>query len=146
MQEEKSIFELEEKLEYADPGRRFLAYIIDSIILAVVQGICEFIFKQLLEEGSITYFVIYIPFVLALNWLYFAYLESSPTQATLGKKAMNIRVVSTSGERISFKRATIRYFAKILSAIILLIGFIMILFDKDKQGLHDKLANTYVVY
>lgn len=146
MQEEKSIFELEEKLEYADPGRRFLAYIIDSIILAVVQGICEFIFKQLLEEGSITYFVIYIPFVLALNWLYFAYLESSPTQATLGKKAMNIRVVSTSGERISFKQGSVRYFAKILSAIILLIGFIMILFDKDKQGLHDKLANTYVVY
>jgi uncharacterized RDD family membrane protein YckC len=146
MQEERSIFELDEPLEYAEPWRRLLAYIIDAIILGIIQEIFGFIFGILLGTESITYLAIYVPFVIVLNWLYFAYLESSPTQATLGKRALNIRVVSTSGERISFKQGTVRYLAKILSAIILLIGYIMIIFDKDKQGLHDKLANTYVVH
>ena len=79
-----------------------------------------------------------------INWLYFALLESSSMQGTLGKKALGMIVTDLSGNRIGFGRATGRYFGKILSAIILGIGFIMVAFTERKQGLHDLLANTLV--
>jgi uncharacterized RDD family membrane protein YckC len=80
-----------------------------------------------------------------VGWLYFALMESSARQATFGKSRMNLAVTDEQGQRISFLRATGRHFAKILSAIILLIGFIMVAFDSRKQGLHDKIASTLVV-
>lgn len=80
-----------------------------------------------------------------VGWLYFASLESSARQATLGKSAMGLVVTGTNGNRISFLRATGRYFAKWLSAIILLIGFIMAAFTARKQALHDILASTLVL-
>ena len=80
-----------------------------------------------------------------VGWLYYALMESSGMQATLGKKALGLIVTDESGQRISFARATGRYFAKIVSALILLIGFIMVAFTERKQGLHDKLAGTLVV-
>ncbi|WAT19008.1 RDD family protein [Aurantiacibacter sp. MUD11] len=76
---------------------------------------------------------------------YFAGLESSSWQATVGKKAVGLVVTDLSGNRISFLRALGRYFAKILSGIILLIGYIMVAFTEKKQGLHDMLASTLVV-
>jgi len=82
---------------------------------------------------------------LLIGWLYFAILESSPWQATLGKKALGLVVTDQLGQRIGFGRATGRYFAKILSALILLIGFIMVAFTERKQGLHDLIAGTFVV-
>jgi uncharacterized RDD family membrane protein YckC len=80
-----------------------------------------------------------------LAWLYYALMESSKYQATLGKIVLGIVVTDTSGQRISFGRATGRYFAKIISQIILLIGYIMIAFTEKKQGLHDIIASTLVV-
>jgi len=80
-----------------------------------------------------------------IGWLYFALLESSPRGATVGKMAMGLRVVTGSGQRLSFMNATGRYFAKILSAIILCIGFIMIAFTDRKRGLHDIIADTLVI-
>lgn len=83
---------------------------------------------------------------LTVNWIYFAWQESSIRQATIGKLAVGVKVCTETGERLTFANATGRYFAKILSAIIVLIGFLMVVFDKKKQGLHDKLAKTFVVY
>lgn len=83
---------------------------------------------------------------LIVNWIYFAWQESSVRQATIGKLAVGVKVCTENGERLTFANATGRYFAKILSAIILLIGFLMVVFDKQKQGLHDKLAKTFVIY
>ena len=80
-----------------------------------------------------------------LNWLYYALLESSAWQATLGKKALGLEVTDMQGARISFGRATGRFFAKIISSIILCIGFIMIGFTEKKQGLHDMIAGTLVI-
>ena len=71
-------------------------------------------------------------------------MESSSTQATLGKMAMSIVVTDISGNRVSFGRATGRHFAKIISAIILYIGYLMIAFTEKKQGLHDIIADTLV--
>ena len=78
------------------------------------------------------------------QWLYFAVLESSSWQGTPGKKAFGMGVTDLDGNRISFGRATGRYFAKIISGIILGIGFLMVAFTERKQGLHDMLAGTLV--
>ncbi len=80
-----------------------------------------------------------------LTWLYFAVLESSPWQATLGKLALGIRVTDLQGRRISFPRALGRYLAKFLSLLILGFGFLMVGWTRRKQGLHDMLASTLVL-
>jgi uncharacterized RDD family membrane protein YckC len=79
-----------------------------------------------------------------IAWLYYALMESSAKQATLGKMALGIVVTDLEGRRIGFGKATGRYFAKILSALILGIGFLMVAFTQRKQGLHDILAGTLV--
>ena len=73
-------------------------------------------------------------------WFYFAYLESSKNQATLGKLALRIAVTDLQGNRITFARATLRFFAKIVSVITLFVGFIIIAFTRNRQGLHDMIA------
>ena len=78
------------------------------------------------------------------NWIYEAGMESSSKQATLGKMALALKVTDIEGRRISFARATGRHFAKILSGMILGIGYIMVGFTERKQGLHDMLAGTLV--
>jgi uncharacterized RDD family membrane protein YckC len=80
-----------------------------------------------------------------VNWLYAALLESSSHQATLGKMALGLKVTDLEGRRISFVRATGRHFAKILSGMVLFIGFIMVGFTRRKQGLHDMVAGTLVI-
>lgn len=82
---------------------------------------------------------------LILGWLYYASMESSSSQATFGKQALGIKVTDLEGNPISFGRATGRYFGKLLSAIILLIGYLMALFTERKQALHDMLAGCVVV-
>ena len=72
-------------------------------------------------------------------------MDDAERGATVGKMAMGLRVVTGSGQRLSFMNATGRYFAKILSAIILCIGFIMIAFTDKKRGLHDMIAGTLVI-
>ena len=79
-------------------------------------------------------------------WLYFAWMESSTWQATLGKRVMGIKVVDANGYPIGFGRATGRYFGKIPSGFILYIGFMMAGWTERKQALHDKLAGTCVVF
>ncbi len=82
---------------------------------------------------------------IALQWLYEAGLTASAKQATLGKLALGIKVTDLDGKRISFGRASGRHFAKYLSTIILLIGYLMQPFTQKKQALHDILAGTLVV-
>ena len=82
--------------------------------------------------------------VIAGSWLYEALMESSSYQATLGKMIFGMKVTDLYGNRISFARATGRHFAKILSGMILGIGFIMAGVTERKQGLHDMLAGTLV--
>ncbi|ARN84423.1 hypothetical protein GQ61_02785 [Candidatus Nucleicultrix amoebiphila FS5] len=84
--------------------------------------------------------------ILIVDVLYFSLLQSSSWQATIGMKVCGIKVVGLDYQRISFLRALGRYAASILSGIILMIGYLMIAFTEKKQGLHDKLAETYVVW
>ena len=78
-------------------------------------------------------------------WLYFAFFESSTRQATWGKQLVGIKVVGKEGQRISFARASGRFFAKILSYLLFYVGFIMAAFTNRKRALHDIIAETYVV-
>lgn len=78
-------------------------------------------------------------------WLYFTLMESSKYQATLGKMALGIRVTDLSGSRASWGRVNGRYFASILSGMILGIGFIMAGITQKKQALHDMIAGTLVL-
>jgi len=80
-----------------------------------------------------------------VNWAYFALCESSAMQATPGKLAMGIRVTDDEGRRISFLRATGRFFGKIISSLTLCIGYMMAGWTERKQGLHDMMASTLVV-
>jgi len=79
------------------------------------------------------------------GWLYWSLMESSRHQATLGNLLMGIRVVDSAGNRVSFLRATGRFFAKYLSALLCWIGYFVAGFTPRKQALHDLLASTYVV-
>ena len=83
---------------------------------------------------------------IAIAWAYKAGLESSTYQATLGKMAARLRVTDQEGRRISLARATARYFSKYLSAAALGLGYVMVGFDDEKQGLHDRIAGTLVLY
>jgi uncharacterized RDD family membrane protein YckC len=139
-------------MNYAGFWARVGAYLIDAILLSIVNMVLFTVFGFSMmpnpamsdQIGSGSFWLVYCV-VVALNLLYFALLESSARQATVGKMALGLIVTDTSGQRISFLRATGRYFAKILSGAILLIGFIMVAFTERKQGLHDMLASTLVL-
>jgi uncharacterized RDD family membrane protein YckC len=80
-----------------------------------------------------------------VGWLYFGLLESSEYGATAGKGILGLRVVDDQGSRISFLRASGRFFAKFISALVLTIGFLMVAITDRKRALHDILAGTLVV-
>ncbi len=79
------------------------------------------------------------------SWLYFATFESSPWQATPGKRVLGLRVTNLEGKRLSFIRASGRYFGKIISSLIFGIGFVMAGFTEKKQALHDMFAGCLVL-
>src|SRR5262249_57678418 len=80
------------------------------------------------------------------TWLYYAYCESSDWQATPGKKVLNLIVTDLNGNRVSFGRASGRFFAKMISGMIPLgIGYIMAGLTEKKQGLHDMITRSRVL-
>ena len=129
------------------------AYLIDAVILFIVQFAIVFAFGETITTTSATGFSTNTQsdspllnlLLLILGIAYFAGFESSARQATPGKSAMGLVVTDLDGRRISPLRAIGRYFAKILSGIILLIGYIMVAFTARKQGLHDIICSTLVL-
>jgi uncharacterized RDD family membrane protein YckC len=129
-------------MEYAGFWRRFAAYLIDNILIGIVIGIVIAILGAIADDAGIV-----IGYLVAIvgTFVYFAWFESSDRQATVGKIALGIQVTDVQGNRVSFGKALGRNVAKILSALILYIGFIMAAFTEKKQGLHDMIAGTLVV-
>jgi uncharacterized RDD family membrane protein YckC len=83
---------------------------------------------------------------LLVAWLYVAGMECSPLQGSIGKLALGLRVTDLQGARVSFGRATLRHWSKLLSGPFTLgLGYLMIAFTRRKQGLHDRIANCLVV-
>jgi uncharacterized RDD family membrane protein YckC len=148
---------------YAGFWIRFLAYIIDRIVIGLV-GTPVFLIMALPAIGRVVHeaqqhqepspeFILsmaaalsaFFVVLFAGYWLYEALLTSSPWQGTVGKRVLGLRVTDESGERIGFGRATARFFAKSLSFLILYIGFIMAAFTERKRALHDMIAGTLVM-
>ena len=131
---------------YAGFWRRVAAVILDGLLLGIVTVPLSLALGGGDDIGSTSssYSPAASSISTVVSWLYYALMESSAKQATLGKMALGIRVTDLDGNRITFGKATGRYFAKILSALILGIGFLMVAFTQRKQGLHDILAGTLV--
>src|ERR1700722_4494452 len=146
---------------YAGFWLRFVALIIDFIIIYCVRALIFLPFgiglgmrgmfhgaQPQTPADFVPFFATIIRIAIIstiLQWLYFSLMESSAWQATLGKKALGLPVTDLEGRRISFGRATGRYFAKIISSLILFIGYIMAGFTEKKQALHDLIAGTLVL-
>lgn len=114
--------------------RRCAAYLIDGLIL-FVPGLVLMLIPIL---GVILYFV--------GRWLYFAMMESSESQATLGKRAMGLIVTDGKGQRLGFGQASGRYFAGAVSYVTFYIGYALAGWTQRKQALHDLIADTCVVF
>ena len=138
---------------YAGFWKRFAAFIIDLFIMVIGGFVIGFIFgvpydvmtgkAGFMEFGDD--YILHFILTFLISWIYQAVMESSIKQATLGKMALEITVTDLSGGRVSFGKASGRYFGQILSLLIFCIGFIMIGFTAKKQGLHDIIASCLVV-
>jgi uncharacterized RDD family membrane protein YckC len=151
---------------------RVVAYFLDGLIIGIPTGIV--IVAIFLGLGGVAYVRTHLPtnmdpdqinanvsqfisamfgfyallFVvgIAISWLYYALMESSERQATLGKMALSLKVTDMNGKRLSFGHATGRYFAKLVSGMIPFgIGYVIAGFTERKQALHDFIASTLVV-
>ena len=139
-----------EKPGYASFGQRFLAFLLDGVILygflslftIIALYLIVFIFPNNMHFTTMNYYLVLQ--ILTIPTLYYALQEGSSRQATFGKRIMGIKVTTLEGGRIPFGHALIRYVCKILSAIPLFGGFLMQPFTGKKQALHDMLANTLV--
>ena len=141
---------------YAGFWRRFAAILIDTVVLMVLGGVGGGLVGAVIGGvmgasgsdveliGAVAGGVGYV-IGIVLNWLYFTLLESSQKQATLGKMALGIVVTDVNGSRITFGRANGRYWSKIVSALILLVGYLMAAFTEKKQALHDMMSGCLVV-
>ena len=119
---------------------RVVAFILDSIIVGVVNGIIAAILNSSTTGRS--------GLQTLLGIIYFTYFWSAnspwPGQ-TVGDKLLNLRVIRTDGTDLTIAQALIRYVGLFISIIVIFIGVIWVAFDPNKQGWHDKIAGTYVV-
>jgi uncharacterized RDD family membrane protein YckC len=155
---------------YAGFWWRVLAWVVDSLILSALTflidsavGLDQFAIIRAPAPGASRFDISYTDAAqISYQWhmptfgwaqviglllpvAYYALLESSRWQATIGKRLCRLRVTRLDGARISLPRALGRYFGKFLSAFIFGIGFLMVGWTHRKQGLHDLLAGTLVV-
>ncbi len=120
--------------ELADTGTRFIALIIDGIILGIITGL---LFAGAKNAGGAAGFIVGV----AYQW----YFLTQQNGQTPGKRVMGIRVIKVSGAPLTFADALIRYIGYYINSVVFMIGWIWALFDKNHQGWHDKLAGTVVV-
>ena len=147
---------------YAGFWRRFWGYAIDRFILGLVfMPVGFLVLGPLLGTDAagwtdtdlpaetitaILGAVLTVAFLALLgSWLYYAFLQSASRQATLGQMALGIRVTDLEGRRVTFGRASARYFATVLTGLTFGIGYLMMLITARKQTLHDLVARTLVL-
>lgn len=118
---------------------RFLAFSMDVFILTILLLPITYLISYFKLE-------IYVNFIyFIILWLYYSLLESSKLQGTLGKYILKIKVVDYNYNKINFNKATLRYISTLLSSMLLFIGYLMIIFTKKKQTLHDIISKTLVI-
>ena len=120
----------------ANFGQRLGAVIIDVILVAILQTILSLVLGRTAGQGLGG----------LIGLAYFIYFEGSPSGQTIGKRALNIRIIDAdNGGPIGYGRAVLRYFARILSALPCALGYFWMLWDKNKQTWHDKITTDVVV-
>jgi uncharacterized RDD family membrane protein YckC len=139
---------------------RVVATLLDGVVLSVVTMPIFFIliFPAVIravneaQRGSqeppvelISRIFAVIPLIWIANWLYDSLLTCSSWQGTIGKRVLRMKVIDQAGNKISFGRATGRFFSKAFISGIFYVGYIMVAFTDRKQGLHDMIAGTLVV-
>ena len=120
---------------YAALWKRLAAFLVDLTLFGMLGGISRVLFPQVTGSG----------YLALAGWIYFAAMESSGLQATVGKKLLGLRVTGRQGNRLGFWRASARYGGKLLSVISLGAGFAMIFFTEEKQTFHDYVAGSVVL-
>jgi len=142
----------EKPLEYAGFWVRLVAYLIDSLIIGAVQLVLTLVLTFTVgllgdfgEQGEAAMGMIVSLFSVVLGLGYAVFFTGHCGQ-TPGKMALRIKVIHVDGSQISYGRAALREIpAKFISGILLGIGYLMVAFDDKKQGLHDRIANTFVI-
>jgi uncharacterized RDD family membrane protein YckC len=134
--------------EYAGFWRRMLALLIDYIALYLPTLYIPY-FAGYMLRGHLGYYKIVLVGIiisLLIAWLYWTLCESSPWQASLGKRLMGICVTDIDGERLTFAKSGKRTVCKVLSLLPLGLGFVAAAFTAKKQALHDLITDSVVVY
>lgn len=116
---------------YASISKRFVAVLIDGIFLQILFFVA---FGKASTTLNNPKSIIYNIFITLVGWIYFAAMESSSLQATFGKKVVGICVTDTSGNKISFARATTRYFGKSLFILIWIVAGIIAFMAQSTAG------------
>ena len=145
------------RIAYTSITKRAFAVTIDLFVVYII-FIFNFVSISIFNDFLYTYYGrpifdptnytenFFLQFLsICIFWFYFALMESSYKQATFGKIILQIKVTHHDGSRITFLRASLRHFSKYISILILGAGFLMILFNKERRGLHDIIANTLVI-
>jgi uncharacterized RDD family membrane protein YckC len=155
-------------MPYAGFWLRAVAYLLDALIvgvvtvpiiigLAVATGLSAALGSMgesagndpaaiFATAGFVMFFSLLILILLGGLWLYYALLESSNWQGTVGKKALGLIVTDLEGRRVSFARATGRFFSRLITGLVpLMIGYILAGITAKKQALHDMIAGTLVL-
>ncbi len=121
--------------------RRFAATLIDGLLYGIPVALLVALLEDGYEQNTSN----------GLTWLvglvYYSYFEGSTGQ-TPGKRLLGIRVVdagASDGRPIGYGRAAIRFLMSVISGLALLIGYLWMLWDREKQTWHDKVASAYVV-
>jgi len=145
---QRSVSNISSDIEYAGFWLRFLAGAVDVVLEALgallITLAIDFVLQHFgrivgIDRWDAKVFAgfAYIPILAVGSWLYCAFMESSSWRATVGKRLLGLQVITTDGERISFGTATVRHFMKFLSLFCLMIGFLMPIWTKRRQALHD---------
>ncbi len=120
---------------------RFVAVLIDGIIFALVVVLPFAIVTSFLAPSWIHHYRILSYTVMPI----YEIVMIGRYGATLGKMAMKIKVMRLDGSRVSYPRSIGRHYAKVLSALILYIGYLVAFWDKDTRAMHDHIVGTRVV-
>ena len=132
------LLEGEQPLKAASAGRRLGGYLIEGGISWAIA-----IVAIIVDAAAGTYPAFYA--LAMIGWFIF-FLVLWAQGLTPGKLILGMRVIKTTGERAGFWRMALReIIGKWVSAIVILLGFLWIIWDKDRQGFHDKIADTLVV-
>lgn len=125
---------------YAGGGRRFVAALVDGLIIGVVNLLIGFLVGLVLKNQVVSFGL-----SLLVGILYYVVYQAFAGQ-TLGKRALGVKVLTVEGSSPSAITFFLReIIGKTVSGVILAIGYLMILWDGKRQGLHDKIAGTVVV-